>query len=84
MDKDINENKDKELISVLKFIGKIGKDEKLNVKDMSIQPNNYITSLIRSFIQYDNRNNTFELIKPLNTTAHARELFLRAFSSFCN
>lgn len=49
--------------STLKFIGKIGKNEKIDVKNMYLQPNTFITSIIRTLYQLDNRQNTLELIQ---------------------
>lgn len=49
-------------ISRLKFIGKIKKGDKVNIKDMYVQPNNIITKINRSFVNVDNRNNTFSFI----------------------
>ena len=49
--------------STLKFIGQIGKNEKIDVKNMYLQPNTFITSIIRTLYQLDNRQNTLELIQ---------------------
>ena len=49
-------------ISRLKFIGKIKKGEKINIKDMYVQPNNILTKINRSFVNVDNRNNTLSFI----------------------
>ena len=49
--------------STLKFIGKIGKNQKIDVKNMYLQPNTFITSIIRTIYQLDNRQNTLELIQ---------------------
>jgi hypothetical protein len=49
-------------ISRLKFIGKIKKGEKINVKDMAVQPNNMYTKIHRSLVIVDNRNNTLSFI----------------------
>ena len=49
---------DTNLISKLKFIGKIGESEKINVKHMTLQKDTYTTSLVRTFINYDTRQNT--------------------------
>lgn len=49
-------------ISRLKFIGKIKKGEKINVKDMAVQPNNMYTKIHRSLVIVDNRNNTLNFI----------------------
>lgn len=49
-------------ISRLKFIGKIKKGDKINVKDMAVQPNNMYTKIHRSLVIVDNRNNTLSFI----------------------
>tara|TARA_Y100000389_G_C17122451_1_gene346107 strand:+ start:189 stop:563 length:375 start_codon:yes stop_codon:yes gene_type:complete len=49
--------------STLKFIGQINKNEKIDVKNMYLQPNTLITSIIRTLYQLDNRQNTLELIQ---------------------
>ena len=49
-------------ISRLKFIGKIKKGEKINIKDMYVQANNILTKINRSFVNVDNRNNTLGFI----------------------
>ena len=41
---------DKEVISRLKFIGKVQKGEKINVKYMFIQPEGIITRISRTII----------------------------------
>ena len=53
---------EKDNISRLKFIGKIKKGEKINVKDMAVQPNNVYTKIHRSLMIVDNRNNTLSFI----------------------
>jgi hypothetical protein len=56
---------DSEVISKLKFIGKIGKGEKINVKNMYVQPDGFLTKISRSFINYDTRDNTFTFISGI-------------------
>ena len=69
-----------DLLARLKLIGKIKQNDKLNVKKMFIQPDNFLTRLSRSFIFVDDRENThlfivttieksFELIKTEATKA---------------
>ena len=55
-------NFEEDNISRLKFIGKIKKGDKVNIKDMYVQPNNIITKINRSFVNVDNRNNTLSFI----------------------
>ena len=52
----------KETISRLKFIGKIQKGEKINVRNMQVQPESYLTSLTRTFFNVDNRQNALLFI----------------------
>ena len=47
-----------EIVSRLKFIGKLKKGEKINTRHMYVQPNGFGTSFYRTFIYQDNRNNT--------------------------
>jgi hypothetical protein len=55
-------NFEEDNISRLKFIGKIKKGDKVNIKDMYVQPNNILTKINRSFVNVDNRNNTLTFI----------------------
>jgi hypothetical protein len=52
-----------EIISRLKFIGHIQKDEKINVRFVNRQPNNWITAVKRSFFWHDSRDNALKFIK---------------------
>ena len=54
---------DNEVISRLKFIGKIQKGDKINVKYMFVQPEGVITSISRTVINQDNRNNTLNFVR---------------------
>jgi hypothetical protein len=62
-----NKNKDMEssedIISKLKFIGKIQKGDKINVKSMFVQPESLATRLSRSFVNMDCRGNTLTFVK---------------------
>jgi hypothetical protein len=53
---------DKEVISRLKFIGKVQKGEKINVKYMFVQPKGLTTKISRTLISQDNRSNTLNFI----------------------
>ena len=55
----------KDVISKLKFIGEIKPDHKINVKNIKLQPNTYVTSFVRTFISSDNRTNTVEFLKNI-------------------
>jgi hypothetical protein len=54
-------------MSKLKFIGKIQKGEKINVKHMFIQPEGLATKISRSFINLDSRGNTLTFVKTTIT-----------------
>ena len=56
-------NTDKEVISRLKFIGRIKKNEKINTQHMYVQPCGIITAISRTIFQQDNRNNTMNFIQ---------------------
>lgn len=63
---------DKEVISRLKFIGKVQKGEKINVKYMFIQPEGIATKISRSLINHCNRQNTLNFI--CNTVKRSFEI----------
>jgi hypothetical protein len=54
-----------EIMSRLKFIGHIEKDEKINVRHVNRQPNNLITKFSRTIIYPDNRSNALKFIKDV-------------------
>ncbi len=54
-----------EVLSKLKFIGYIQKDEKINVKHVVRQPNTFFTKISRLFIYPDNRVNALKFIKEV-------------------
>ena len=58
---------DKEVISRLKFICKLQKGEKINVKYMFVQPEGIATRLSRTLIHQDNRNNTLNFLRSTIT-----------------
>jgi hypothetical protein len=51
-----------EIISRLKFIGRLQKGEKINVRYMYVQSDSLLTRLSRTFFATDNRSNTFNFI----------------------
>lgn len=53
----------KEIISRIKFIGKIQPGDKINTKYMYIQPKTFLTSISRTLLNYDNRANTIIFIQ---------------------
>jgi len=54
-----------EIISRLKFIGYIEKDEKINVRHVNRQPNTIYTKLSRTLLYPDNRFNSLKFIKDV-------------------
>jgi hypothetical protein len=50
-------------ITRLKFLGKVNKGEKINVREMTLQSEGYVTALSRSVWYVDNRNNTVSFIQ---------------------
>lgn len=52
-----------DVMSKLKFIGKIQKGEKINVKYLYVQPINWLTKISRTFYATDNRLNAYNFIE---------------------
>lgn len=57
-------------ISKLKFIGKIQKNDKINTKTMTIQKNNFVTQIYRTFIGNDSRDSTLLFIVSVLDNAY--------------
>ncbi len=57
----------KEVISRLKFIGKLQKGEKINVRLLYVQPEGVITQFSRTFLYQDNRSKTLSFIQDVIT-----------------
>lgn len=72
-------NANDDIIPKLKFISRLNKGDKINVKNLYIQPNNFINKISRSFIHIDDRTNT--LIFVNNTIKKGFELFLHHIDS---
>jgi hypothetical protein len=51
-----------EIMSKLKFIGKLKKGQKINTYGIFVQPEGFLTSFTRTFLGYDNRINTYNFI----------------------
>ena len=56
-------NNEQEIVSRLKFIGKLKKGEKINTHHMYVEPEGIITLLKRTFWNNDNRNNALAFIQ---------------------
>jgi len=74
----MNSNSD-EIIPKLKFISKLNKGDKINVKNLYIQPNNFINKISRSFFNIDDRTNTLMFVN--NTVKKGFELLLSHIES---
>lgn len=61
----ISMENNEEIISRLKFIGHIQKDEKIDVRHVSRQQNNLITKIYRSIVYPDNRTNSLKFIRDV-------------------
>ena len=61
----INMESNKEIISRLKFIGKIQKGEKINVKYVYVQPEGIGTSISRTLLYPDNKGNTLKFVEEV-------------------
>lgn len=72
-------NTNEDIIPKLKFISRLNKGDKINVKNLYIQPNNFFNKISRSFIHIDDRTNT--LIFVNNTVKKGFELFLQHIES---
>ena len=58
-----------EILTKLKFLSKVDKGEKINIKEMSLQNESFFTKLSRTFWNVDNRNNTMNFIQNTITSA---------------
>ena len=67
-------NTEQEIVSRLKFIGKVKKGEKINTHHMYVQPEGLVTNLKRTFWIHDNRSNTLTFIQ--DTISRSFELLL--------
>jgi hypothetical protein len=54
-----------EIASRLKFIGHIQRNEKINVRHVNRQPNNWITSVSRTVLFPDTRANAFRFVRDV-------------------
>ncbi len=63
-----------EIISRLKFIGKLKKGEKINTRHMYVQPDGLGTALSRTFMYQDNRGNALNFCQE--TVSRAFELLI--------
>jgi len=70
---------DEEIIARLKFIGHIQKGEKINVRHVNIQPNNWLTTISRTVIYPDNRMNAITFVRTIITRSF--EIIEKCFQS---
>jgi len=71
-----------EIISRLKFIGKLKKGEKINTRHMYVQPDGFGTSLSRTFMYQDNRGNALNFCQ--DTITRSFELLITYERSLSN
>lgn len=64
-----------DIIPKLKFISRLNKGDKINVKNMYIQQNNFLDKINRSFFNIDDRTNTLYFVT--NTVKKGFELFFQ-------
>ena len=64
-----------DVIPKLKFISKLNKGDKINVKNLYIQQNNFMDKINRTFFNIDDRTNTLMFVS--NTLKKGFELFLQ-------
>lgn len=80
---DLSMENNEEIASRLKFLGYIQKDEKINVRHVNRQANNWQTSLSRSFLYTDNRGNTLKFVRDVvSRTFDIVEQYLRKNNEF--
>ena len=58
-----------EVLTKLKFLAKVDRGEKINIRDMSLQNESWFTTVSRTFWSVDNRNNTMNFIQNTITSA---------------
>ena len=88
---------DPDLISKLKFVGRIKQNEKVNTKYLYTQPDNYVTSITRSLVYQDSRENLVTFLNDIMGKATTliedysvsndmskKKLCMNVFSDFIN
>ena len=58
-----------EILTKLKFLARVDRGEKINIRDMSLQNESWFTTVSRTFWSVDNRNNTMNFIQNTITSA---------------
>ena len=58
-----------EILTELKFLARVDRGEKINIRDMSLQNESWFTTVSRTFWSVDNRNNTMNFIQNTITSA---------------
>lgn len=69
----IMNNEEAEILSRLKFIGRVQKGEKINTKYLYVQSVGFFTGISRTFITQDNRANTMDFLQ--NTISKIFDIF---------
>lgn len=75
----MNMNNNDDIIPKLKFIGRLNKGDKINVKNLYIQPNNFLNRIDRSLFHIDDRTNTLMFVDT--TIRKGFDLFLSHISN---
>lgn len=75
----MNMNNNDDIIPKLKFIGRLNKGDKINVKNLYIQPNNFLNRIDRSLFHIDDRTNTLMFVDT--TIRKGFDLFLSHVSN---
>ena len=79
----MNETKDFETMSRLKFIGRIKKGERIDVGNLTLLRPSLFTSLYRTFINRDNRINALHFIRETVSSAFDMAEYLEANIDSC-
>ena len=79
----MNETKDFETMSRLKFIGRIKKGERIDVGNLTLMRPSIFTSLYRTFINRDNRTNSLHFIRETVSSAFDMAEYLEANMDSC-
>jgi hypothetical protein len=73
-----------EIISRLKFLSSIEKDEKIDTRRVIKQPDNISTKMIRTFFYPESRSNTIKFISDIITRTHEIILLNQTDIEYCS
>lgn len=63
--REIGMESNEEIVARLKFLGHLQQEEKISVRSVNRQPNNWITSVNRTLLAPDNRKNTLKFVREV-------------------